>query len=159
MVAHSTCSRPRLGFFKNRIELGWEHNYSLDGPNQWITHLRSNQHQMRAEDNEKKKRTREWYFLDGDTLHFLFPPATRRIGEETSSQAAKERTILSAKPGSRRCQAAALSSHLDGDFWKQQEMMLVSIQGWLNLMSHCPPAPLELWFQPSALQSCVAKCN
>ena len=34
------------------------------------------------------------------------------------------------------------------------------IQGWLNLMPHCPPPPqLELWFQPSALESCIAECN
>ena len=33
-----------------------------------------------------------------------------------------------------------------------------NIQGWLDLLPHCPPPP-ELWFQLSALESCIAKCN
>ena len=32
-------------------------------------------------------------------------------------------------------------------------------RAWLNLTSHCPPPPLELWSQASALESCIAKCN
>ena len=32
-------------------------------------------------------------------------------------------------------------------------------RAWLNLTSHCPPPPLELWFQASALESGMAKLN
>ena len=37
-------------------------------------------------------------------------------------QAAKVRTKMSAKPGSRRCRAVALSGHCLWEIWKQQEM-------------------------------------
>ena len=70
--------------------------------------------------------------------------------------------MLPAKPGSRRCRAAALSGRYFLDLWKRQEMKSTSIQGWLNLMLDCPPpppSPLELWLQLSALESGMAKCN
>ena len=197
-----------------------------------------------------------------------------KVNKKISSQPAKVRTKLSAKPESRRCQAAALLGCYYGDLWKQQEMKSTkysglaqshaslpttdtraltstlctrklhcrmqrnwpsssiehklhlvashwarmrkeenirmeeggnkrylrnqrkyvqscqrsqgvkdakrqlcqvvgleisesskrwnrsSIQGWLNLMPHCPPPPpLKLWFQLSALESCVVKYN
>ena len=75
-----------------------------------------------------------------------------------SPQPAKVHTKMLAKPGSRRCQRTTFSGRYYRELWKQQEMKSISIQGWLNLMSHCPP-PLEFRSQLSALESCIAKCN
>ena len=75
--------------------------------------------------------------------------AQRGRKQKMSPQPAKVRTIMSANPGSRRCQPAAKSGHYHRILWRQQEMKSTSIQGWLNLMPYCPPWPLELWFQPS----------
>ena len=34
-----------------------------------------------------------------------------------------------------------------------------NVQGWLNLMPHCPPPLLELWLERSALESGMVKLN
>ena len=58
---------------------------------------------MRAEDIGKQ-RGNENFFLNGGT-----------------SQAVKVRTTKTAKPGSRRCQAVALSGHFYGEIWNWRE--------------------------------------
>ena len=142
-MAYSTCSRSKVFFFATKIEWGWEHNYPLDGLNQWITQLGSNWHQIRAEDNEKNKQQgSENCFLTGRFT--LFSPTTRRIREETSSQAAKVRTKLSAKSGSRRCQAAALSGRCRISLWKQQEMKSINYSGLAQSYASLPIATRAL---------------
>ncbi len=142
-MAYSTCSRSKVFFFATKIEWGWEHNYPLDGLNQWITQLGSNWHQIRAEDNEKNKQQgSENCFLTGRFT--LFSPTTRRIREETSSQAAKVRTILPARPGSRKYQAAALSGHYYRELWKQQEMKSINYSGLAQSYASLPIATRAL---------------
>ena len=51
------------------------------------------------------------------------------------------------------CQAILTKSSESNKKWSRS-----SIQGWLNLMPHCPPSS-ELWFQLSALESCISKCS
>ena len=40
-----------------------------------------------------------------------------------------------------------------------KELNRQSIQDWPNLMPHYLSPPLELWFRPSAVEICIAKCN
>ena len=49
--------------------------------------------------------------------------------QKMSPQPAKVRTILSAKPWSRRCQTAALSGRCRRDLWKEQEMKSIKYSG------------------------------
>ena len=134
-------------FFIIRMEWGWEHNYFLDGLNQWITQLRNNWHQMRAGSNGKRKRGSENSFWIGDTSHF-FPRRLEGYGKKHLHKLWKyvqscQRSQRVEDARRQLYQAVAEEVSESNMKWNQS-----SIQGWLNLMPHCPPPPLELWVNP-----------
>ena len=159
-AAHSVYTRPKLGYF-TRAQQSWEHNCSIEGLNQRIGSSAAIETRWEPRTMENKKsdeRARDFFLERGvfDTFFFL-SPATRRIRERISQQAAKVRTKLSAKPGSQRCRPVALSGHWYQDLWKQQEVQSNKYSELAqSRVLHCLP-PLELWSQPLVLESRTAK--
>ena len=61
----------------------------------------------------------------------------------------KVRTIASAKSGSQRCRAAALSGRWIGNFWKRQEMKSIRYSGLAQSHAPLPTTTRALTWTPS----------
>ena len=146
-----------LLFFFTRIEWDWEHNYSLGGLNQWITQLGSSRHQMRAEDNEKKKNNEGARIVFGWGALGTFSP--QRLEEYGKRHLRSRRQYVQKNQRSqgvedtgRQLRQATFNDTSESD----KECNRSNSHGWLDLMPHCP-LPLELWLQLAAFESPAAK--
>ena len=146
MVIHSACSRVNSVFLnQDRTGLRAQLLFRLPEP---MDHAAQEQSAPDEGREERKKKNNEgariFFFWMGalDTPH----RTTRRIGEETSSQAVKVRTIVPAKSGSRRCQAAALPGHLQQHLWKHQEMKPIGYSGLAQSHASLPTTTTRALF-------------
>ena len=84
--------------------------------------------------------------------------AGRGRKQKMSLQPAKVRTKMSAKPGSQRFRAAAVTENCHQDLWKQQEMRLIKcVRLTQSHASLSTTARASFWSQLSTLESCTAK--